>query len=503
MKAITLLALAAISAQGAEFRTTVFKERWADGSASVRRVDAGPADLRIDPSATAQTVLGFGTAVSELSWSSLSSLDERDRKTILDEMFSASGGNFTIVRTPIGASDFSHDFYSYDEKAGDFGLAEFSIEHDRSALLPLIKEILKRNDGSFKVWASSWCPPRWMKKSGAYASKPQLDPSKPKNDCSPAQQVHEGEDGFICDDAHMATYAKYFRRYVDAYRAEGVPIWMVMPQNEFNSAQVFPSCTWKAESLARFVGRHLGPALEGSGTEIFFGTMERPSLAIARTVLDDMDCRRYVRGAGFQWAGKDAIGPVHSLYPDLFLVQTEQECGDGRNDWRHARHAWELMRHYFDNGASAYLYWNLSLEDNAMSRWGWRQNSLVSVEPKSREWRFNIEYFVLKHLSRYVKRGAKKLVVASGDWLAFSNPDGSIVAVFGNEGPACERADCIGSAAWAVQLPANSVSTLFITAAEMGESRVSNCKFQAKFSGMTAQSRMFYLCDRVLIEISL
>ena len=39
----------------------------------------------------------------------------------------------------------------------------------------------------------------------------------PKNDCSPAQQVHEGEDGFICDDAHMATYAKYFRRYIDAF----------------------------------------------------------------------------------------------------------------------------------------------------------------------------------------------------------------------------------------------------------------------------------------------
>ena len=217
MKATTLLALAAISAQSAEFRTTVFKERWADGSSSVRRVDAASVDLHIDPSATAQTVLGFGTAVSELSWSSLSSLDGRDRKSILDEMFSASGGNFTIVRTPIGASDFSHDFYSYDEKAGDFGLAEFSIERDRSALLPLIKEILRRSDGSFKVWASPWCPPRWMKKSGAYASKPQLDPAKPKNDCSPAQQVREGEDGFICDDAHMATYAKYFRRYIDAF----------------------------------------------------------------------------------------------------------------------------------------------------------------------------------------------------------------------------------------------------------------------------------------------
>jgi glucosylceramidase len=33
---------------------------------------------------------------------------------------------------------------------------------------------------------------------------------------------------------------------------------MVMPQNEFNSAQNFPSCTWTPGGLARFL-RVLGP----------------------------------------------------------------------------------------------------------------------------------------------------------------------------------------------------------------------------------------------------
>jgi O-glycosyl hydrolase len=196
-------------------------------------------------------------------------------------------------------------------------MEKFSIERDRKALLPLLKEILSRNDGTFKVWASPWCPPLWMKKSGAYASKPQTDPTWPKNDCSPEQRVREGEDGFLCDDVHFAAYAKYFRKYVDAYRAEGVQVWMVMPQNEFNSDQVFPSCTWQAKSLAAFVGKHLGPALEGSGTELYFGTMERPSLEMARTILDDPDCRRYMKGAGFQWAGKGAIGKVRERFSFL------------------------------------------------------------------------------------------------------------------------------------------------------------------------------------------
>ena len=444
----------------AEFRTTTFGERWRDASASVREASGGGADLALDLAATDQTVLGFGVCTSELSWNSLSALDEADRKSILDEMFSKDGGAFSVIRTPIGASDFATDFYSYAETPGDFAMEKFSIERDRRAILPLLKEILSRNDGTFKVWASPWCPPRWLKKSGAYASKPQLDAAKPQNDCSPDQRVREGEDGFICDGAHFTAYARYFRKYVDAYRAEGVPVWMVMPQNEFNSDQVFPSCTWKAASLATFVGKYLGPALEGSGTELWFGTMERPSADLARAVLDDPDCRRYVKGAGFQWAGKGAVGEVRRLYPQLTLMQTEQECGYGGNDWGHARHTWELMRHYFRCGVSYYCYWNLSLEENGLSRWGWRQNSLVSVRPADRTFVYNVEYHVFKQLSHYVKRGAKRLRTPEGDWLAFLNPDGSVVVALGNAGPARAATVAALGRAWRVELPAHSVCTL-------------------------------------------
>ena len=150
------------------------------------------------------------------------------------------------------------------------------------------------------------------------------------------------------------------------------------------------------------------------------------------------------------------------MYPELTLVQTEQECGDGRNDWRNARHSWELMRHYFRCGVSYYCYWNLSLVDNAMSRWGWRQNSLVSVVPAKRSFAYNVEYHVLKQLSHYVKHGAHRLKTADGDWLAFVNPDGSVVVAFGNAGPARNATVAIGGAAWKVPLPADSVSTLVL-----------------------------------------
>jgi O-glycosyl hydrolase len=61
-----------------------------------------------------------------------------------------------------------------------------------------------------------------------------------------------------------------------------------------------------------------------------------------------------------------------------------------------------------------------------------------------------------------VKHGARRLKTADGDWLAFINPDGSVVVAFGNAGPARNATVAIGGAAWKVPLPADSVSTLVL-----------------------------------------
>ena len=58
---------------------------------------------------------------------------------------------------------------------------------------------------------------------------------------------------------YLQSYALYFSKFIEAYREQGIDIFAVMPQNEFNSAQIFPSCCWTAASLANFVGNYLGP----------------------------------------------------------------------------------------------------------------------------------------------------------------------------------------------------------------------------------------------------
>ena len=40
---------------------------------------------------------------------------------------------------PVGANDFSRDWYSYDETPDDFALRDFSIANDLETLVPFIR----------------------------------------------------------------------------------------------------------------------------------------------------------------------------------------------------------------------------------------------------------------------------------------------------------------------------------------------------------------------------
>jgi glucosylceramidase len=286
------------------------------------------------------------------------------------------------------------------------------------------------------------------------------------NGLRPDQVGREGTDMFIQEERYLRAYASYFGRFVDEYRKQGIAIGMVMPQNEFNSAQVFPSCCWTAEGLARFIG-YLGPEMAKRGVSVFFGTMERANEKLVDVSLQDPAVASHIKGVGFQWAGKGAIAAVHRRYPQLPLYQTEQECGDGRNDWRYCRYAWTLMKHYLRNGTTAYLYWNISLKKGGVSRWGWAQNSLFTVDTDARTYAYTHEYYLMKHLSHFVRPGARRLETVSWtgyeNQLAFLNPDGSTVVVIQNDlaEPLPVRIR-IGDRTVAPTLPADSFSTLLV-----------------------------------------
>jgi glucosylceramidase len=429
-----------------EWVSTSKDEQWKTQNNLTASEAAGNADVEINLDKTLQTIEGFGTCFNDLGWTSLNVLTAQDREDILKELFAPGiGAGFTICRMPVGANDFSLKWYSYDETPGDFEMKNFSIANDLQTLVPFIKNAQKYNP-SLKLWASPWSPPTWMKYNKHYAlrSFPKENNVKSEeygidftgldNGLKPGQEGAEGTNMFIQDEKYFKAYALYFEKFIKAYRDQNIKIKMVMPQNEFNSAQVFPSCTWTAEGLSKFIS-YLGPKMNALNVDVFFGTMERANEKLVDTILNNKQSSKYLKGVGFQWAGKGAIPSIHENYPILTLYQSEQECGNGKNDWKYCEYTWTLMKHYLTNGANAYMYWNTSLKQGGISTWGWKQNSLVSVDTVNKTYKFNYEYYLMKHLSHYVKPGAKRLETTGefNNLLAFINTDKSIVVVAQNE----------------------------------------------------------------------
>jgi len=421
-------------------------------------------NLNIDPARAlsgSRPIEGFGACFNELGWTSLQMLSEADRESVLHELFDpAAGGRFAYCRTPIGANDFATEAYSYDETDGDFALRDFSIAHDEKTLVPFIQAAM-RYQPKLRLWASPWSPPSWMKRNHFYAEA-KAYPGMKENGIRPDQVGHEGEDMFLQEPRYFEAYARYFGRYIDAYRAKGIPVGMVMPQNEFNSAQNFPSCTWTPEGLARFL-HYLGPEMQNRGVDIFFGTLERGNPKMLETVMADENVARFIKGVGTQWAGKNALPAIHEEFPSLIIFQSEQECGNGTNTWTYTGCCWQLMKHYLRNGASAYMYWNISTANGGMSTWGWAQNSLVSVDSTAKGFHYNHDYYLLKHLTHFVDLGARALMTTGtcDDTLAFLNPDKSVVLLMRNELPHPQRVEVrVRDQSAMVELPADSIGTV-------------------------------------------
>ena len=339
---------------------------------------------------------GFGGCFNELGKLAIDGLANEEQEKIYDCLFSpeADGLHCEYCRIPIGASDYALDWYSCNENDGDYEMKLFSIERDKKLLITYIKEALKRNP-DIKFFASPWSPPTWMKFPKVY---------------------NYGK--LIRTPENLEAYALYLTKFLQAYADEGIRIEQLHVQNEVTSDQKFPSCLWNGEELAEFISKYLGPQFEkyGIDTEIWLGTINATGekdtyLApfsnrydlYAHRVLDDKEAYQFIKGVSYQWEGKNALWSTIESYPELNYIQSENECGDGKNTWEYAKYVFELIKHYIRGGVCGYIYWNMVLSPNGESTWGWKQNAMITVDDKKII--FNPEYYVMKHVARYVQRG--------------------------------------------------------------------------------------------------
>jgi len=369
-----------------------------------------------------QEIVGFGAAVTDAAAIIINGLAAGPRERLLRELFDPDSGiGLSFTRLTIGASDFSPRHYTFDDMPPgqrDPLLGRFTIEPDRANRLPIVQRALAINP-ALKVMASPWSAPAWMKTSDRLIK------------------------GLLRPDAYDA-FAEYLARYVDAYAAEGVPIFALTIQNEPHfEPDDYPGMRMEPAARARFIGAHLGPRLRrvGAATRIFDWdhNWDQPESPLA--VLRDSAARRYVSGVAWHCYGGDvsAQSAVHDSFPSVDTYFTECSGGEWASDFGDNL-VWNtrtLIIGATRNWARGVLLWNLALDEHHGPHLGGCGNcrGVVTIDSKTGAVTRNVEYYALAHASRFVRPGARRVQSTTAPGLenvAFRNPDGSTVLIIVN-----------------------------------------------------------------------
>jgi len=379
---------------------------------------SAPPQVHVSTRRPFQTMEGFGGCFNEAGWVALSNASDADRKQAIEALFGDEGAAFTRARLPIGASDFALDAYSLTDTPDDLELRDFSLARDSRHLIPFVEAAMAVRPG-LECWGSPWSPPAWMKTNKSYS-----------------------RGSLRWEPAILRAYALYFARWIEAYRAQGIPIYAVAPQNEPNILSPYPSCLWTGEQLREFIADYLGPTLRDrkSNVELWLGLNGDPVNGGENindrllTVMEDPKASAFIDGVAYQYDSRNQTAVASQLYPNKKFMQSETVCNKGDNTWDDAQRLYGLIKRHVEGGAGSYFAWNMILDDTGMSTWNWRQNALITVDRKTGKVTYNGEYHVMRHFSRFVKPGAKRVLSTGvwGDHIAFKNPDGSVVAVVGN-----------------------------------------------------------------------
>jgi len=431
----------------------------------------------------------WGTTFNEQNWSALQVLTEDERQEILRNMF-APDGQLRLTRGRIGmnANDYALQWFSCDEVDGDFQLHYFNIDRDKEYIIPYIHAAQKYQPG-LTFWTSPWSPPSWMKINHHYAVQSSrysdLDPKLDRllyedGDRSDNEQVNPDKNLFprrmavndymIQDPRYLQAYANYFCKYIDAYAAEGIPINMVMYQNEAYSYTPYPGCPWTPEGAIRFNMEYLGPTLKAKHPEValYMGTFNTNRYDNVHQILSDERMKDYVSGCGFQWEGGQILPRIRQEHPEWNYISSECECGWGSFDWGAAEHTFHLLNHYLGNGCNEFFNWNAVLRDNGESAWGWKQNALIRVDTQTKTFAYTPEYYAFMHYSHFIPKGSQILAFSPSDRtqmpvLVVRNDRGKYVVVAGNfKGEPQQLTVRLGKKYLNATLPAHSFHTFVV-----------------------------------------
>ncbi|WP_264536154.1 glycoside hydrolase family 30 protein [Flavobacterium sp. N1736] len=405
-------------------------------------------NIEVDASQKYQTVDGFGYTLTGGSVDVINQLNTTKRTALLQELFGSAENSIGIsyIRISIGASDLSADTFTYNDLATgetDLDLAKFSLEKDKN-LIAVLKEILAINP-KILILATPWSAPLWMKDKNSFV-------------------------GGKLNTQYYDVYAKYFVKYIQQMKTEGITIDAVTPQNEPLHDGNNPSMYMSAGEQANFIKNNLGPAFKTANitTKIIAYDHNCDNANYPKEILADAAAFPFVDGSAFHlYAGNiSALSDVYNAYPTKNIYFTEQftaSTGDFGGDLK-----WHLknviigsMRNFSRNALEWNLANNASFQPHTQGGCTTCKGAITITS--SDNFQRNVAYYIIAHASKFVPAGSVRIASnTSGNLqnVAFLTPSGSKVLIVENDGSANETFNIKYNGKWvAITLDAGAVGT--------------------------------------------
>lgn len=410
--------------------------------------------ILIDKSHTYQMMDGFGASFTDSAAYLIHQvLDAEQRGELMRKLFDPESGiGLSLLRNPMGASDYAREIYSYNdlpENETDLELKWFSIAHDEEDIIPLLQEAVRLNP-EIKLMASPWSAPGWMKTSGHMIG------GELKEEC-------------------YQVYADYFVRYVQAYAGHGLPIYAVTPQNEALFVPPhYPGMLMLPEAQSKLIRDYLKPAFAKNNIDTkilcYDHNWDRPDYPL--TVLEQ--AHKDVDGVAWHWYGgsPSAQNEVYQAFPEKEVHFTEGSGGEWIPAFEPAfsnvmRTGIEILR----NHSKSFVLWNMALDEhNGPTVPGFGRSTcrgIVQVNQQTRELTYTLDYYALAHFSKFVRPQAVRIASSSYDSIrsvAFKNPDESVAVILFNDRDQAENVELKlqGEDILSFQLPPKSAMTIVI-----------------------------------------
>jgi glucosylceramidase len=336
---------------------------------------------------------------------------------------------------------------------GDTLLQHFSIEKDKKDLFPMIHAAQKISTDGFRLIASPWTAPPWMKDNNDWVGGKLLD-------------------------TYRNTWALYYAKYIKSCAENGIPIWGITVINEpHGNGNNWESMLFTPREMTDFVQYYLGPTLDKEGLghiNILGYDQNRAGLKEwVDTMYKDASTSKYFAGTAIHWYEStveyfpEELRYASSKAPNRYLIQTEacidaeiprwkddawywkKEATDWGWDWapeeqKHLHPKYIPAHRYardiigcLQNNVHGWIDWNMVLDKQGGPNWfkNWCIAPVI-VDPANDEVYFTPLYYVMSHFSKFIRPGAHIIesICDNSDIMivAAENPDQSIALIVFN-----------------------------------------------------------------------